>query len=244
MTFESKALVRVIKTGLRDIGYTAYESNVSAKAWGKIADFSEAALQEPERNIALRTYLSNRWKKATYAEKLSIAQWIVKDWGGIVAIKDETLDRYVSLAESGSQYPFEGVSSYSKILAIKDPSRFAIYDARVAASLNCLQLLGETRVLAFPVPISRNSQINNSMHTGFADRCTMSWLKKNGFSAEPLHQVYGIYCNLLSELSKQTENSILQIEMTLFSTAIDLIRRVREDKLLDRAHTGNVRVSD
>jgi len=37
--------------------------------------------------------------------------------------------------------PFSGIASYSKIFSIKDPDRYAIFDARVSASLNAIQLI-------------------------------------------------------------------------------------------------------
>ena len=82
----------------------------------------------------------------------------VLEWGGIFTNNPGTVGYYVSAIMYGELncgveeyfnrvlsgkevWELEGVSSYSKILRIADTSKYAIYDARVAAALNAAQLI-------------------------------------------------------------------------------------------------------
>jgi hypothetical protein len=58
------------------------------------------------------------------------------------------------------------VASYSKILSIKDPARITIFDARVAVTLNAVQLLmlrdgvlGPQDLLLFARPTGQNHSV-------------------------------------------------------------------------------------
>lgn len=56
----------------------------------------------------------------------------------------------------------KGIASWSKALCVRDPHAFAIFDARVSASLNALQVIHRARIpapLRFPLLASRNREV-------------------------------------------------------------------------------------
>ena len=68
------------------------------------------------------------------------------------------MDIYCSWANrEDPSTPLSGISSFSKILAIKGPDKYAIYDARVAVSLNAIQIIYQiSSGVAFPYVLGRN----------------------------------------------------------------------------------------
>jgi hypothetical protein len=93
--------------------------------------------------------------------RLEVAIWYVRDWGGVKSNRKETLDKYVGLSEADlTALNMQGVATWSKILAVQNPDTYAIFDARVSAALNAIQLAKgiETSIL-FPQLASRNTKI-------------------------------------------------------------------------------------
>ena len=93
---------------------------------------------ELDRNIELKRELHARFKHAPRDARERLVRYYVTTWGGI-KIGTETFRRYACertepLAGSG----LDGIASRSKALVLHDPSRYAIYDSRVAATLNYL----------------------------------------------------------------------------------------------------------
>ena len=93
---------------------------------------------ELDRNIELKHSLHERFRNAPVDEREGLVRYYVTTWGGI-NIPVDTRRRYAreraeSLADSG----LAGIASRSKALVLHDPSRYAIYDSRVAVSLNHL----------------------------------------------------------------------------------------------------------
>jgi hypothetical protein len=103
---------------------------------------------------------------------------------------------------------------------MRDPDKFAIYDARVAASLNAIQLilrlqgLSSVNFLAFPMPGSRNKEVIRFCKM-FPSKILTE--KTYGFQRVPNDDAFSVFLNLLSELKKQMNRRILQIEMELFA---------------------------
>ena len=64
---------------------------------------------------------------------MDIATWYVSVWGGIRANKIGTIERYVRLSEEQlAASDLQGVATWSKILTVRNPNYYPIYDARVA----------------------------------------------------------------------------------------------------------------
>ena len=120
-------------------------------------------LQPPDaddftKNICLKENSAQLWQTS---DKYQCAKWIVASWGGVRRNKPEKIKRYVDTFQSGGAIvEKEGVASYSKILAFMQPTEFAIFDARVSAALNCIQLLDATKDPIFFLPLpARNKDV-------------------------------------------------------------------------------------
>lgn len=158
----------------------------------------------------LKSDLGRRYRKAQdLLEKEKIAQLFVNEWGGIRGHKDGTLRDYVSqtpdqLIDRG----LAGIATWSKILTLIDPDRYAIYDARVAAALNLtLQRTGLTQ-WGFPMPQS---------FAGSSRRAEYARLKRvfNGsFLAAPI--AYRWYLKILDEIARRSNTDKQRVEMALF----------------------------
>jgi hypothetical protein len=103
----------------------------------------------------------------------------------------------------------KGIASWSKALCIRDPHKYAIFDARVSATLNLL-LLANTEIdekLFFPRLPSRNStilKINqriNDSKVEYLNKCL----------------VYREYLSLIRNAANHVNTDIQTVEMILFS---------------------------
>jgi hypothetical protein len=213
------------------IAMSPYAWKVGGAAWRTLGtgfDHQKYSDNLPRQNIALKLHLAEHWASSLLNEKLRISKWIVKDWGGINRNSDMKILGYVNQADAERPAtPFDGISSYSKIFGIKDPLRYAIYDARVAASLNAIQLLlmRERRLqspdmLAFSVPLGRNQMVNLFCSTAFPVALT-----RLGFIDVERDAIFGIYLAILSDISSAISKSILEVEMYLFAEANELCRQ-------------------
>ena len=205
-----------------------YAWKVSELAWKTLgADFDceKYSNNFSQQNIALKRHLAKHWAVASLDEKIRVATWIVSDWGGIRRNSPMTILGYVNQADAQRPAtPFFGISSYSKILGIKDPDKYAVYDARVAASLNAIQLLlirdGKLRspdLLAFSVPPGRNETIKR-----FDSEAFPLALNRIGFTSIERNEIYSTYLAILRGVSLAIRKSILEVEMFLFAQADEL----------------------
>jgi len=114
-------------------------------------------------NMRLRRFLSEIWTNEPKS-RLNIAKWYVSVWGGIKANKPETIERFVSRSEATlATSPWLGVATWSKILALRNPDTYPIYDARVSAALSAIQFANDINSpILFPQVPSRNTVINKS----------------------------------------------------------------------------------
>lgn len=175
--------------------------------------------------IAMKHHLSSLWAQAEPAQRQQLARWIVADWGGVRTNGAGKINRYADTISSGLvPATLQGVASYSKILSVADCTRYAIYDSRVAAALNAVQLIyGAVEPRYFAHIPSRNRTI----------RTFTNWFAKQPFTATwkaiGAAEVYNAYCQLLSELKQQFPNyDVYHFEMALFSHAPDLCSRAME----------------
>jgi hypothetical protein len=171
-------------------------------------------------NIALKWALHEAFLKADETERRSIAEWVVKQWGGVKNNKPETFDVYLAMLQRRpvAQTPWQGVASYSKILAVYDPKQYAIFDARVASALNAVQMLDEGNLtVRFPIPNGQNEAIKR-----FAAQ-----IGETDASLEiEKAQAYAEYLRLIKAVSDTLGCELYTIEMLLFSLATRLARKL------------------
>lgn len=167
--------------------------------------------------IRLRRCLAEAWKTADRAERRRLAEWYVKVWGGVKRNSSETINRYADSPTSDliDADGFKGIASWSKVLAIRDPDNFVIYDARVAFALNAIQVReGGKLSTFFPIPKGRNSAILAAIKTL---RAHSSFPNARELSHK---EVYPTYLALLRQASE--ERPIEEAEMLLFALAEEL----------------------
>lgn len=116
-----------------------------------VAPFNTSGLSLADANVQLKRSLSEAWHLSG-SDRAALAQWYVGRWGGIRANKEATLQGYIILSENElERAPLTGVATWSKILAMRDPTRYAIFDARVSAAINALQIAGDADPICFRI---------------------------------------------------------------------------------------------
>ena len=180
-------------------------------------------------HLAAKRYLSGAWSNAASTQarpsRFTLARWIVNEWGGIRQNKRETIQRYIKQSQLNCPAtPFKGISSYSKVYAIARPQTFAIYDSRVAASLNALQVLDEARLracFAFPYIKGQNSTINRFQAQFSPERLARAGWR--GIERAEAYQLY-LWVLRLGELGTDAE-TLQKREMLLFAMAERLCKQ-------------------
>lgn len=117
--------------------------NYEGTAIGNLLEKFETSGHTPiERTLDLRGKLHSLWneEKDHNKELSTIAEWYIKEWGGITSIKSETCSRFIIDALEEKSNVAKNIASYSKLMAIVNPRQFAIFDARVCFSLYIIQI--------------------------------------------------------------------------------------------------------
>ncbi|WP_170325427.1 hypothetical protein [Ruegeria arenilitoris] len=204
----------------------------SFPSYSHLADVTEGDGDNYAKNITLKEQSPRIWIEGS---KLEISKWVVSDWGGIKGNKPATIANYVEAICEG-RYPSEikGVASYSKILSFMDPSEFAIYDARVAISLNAIQLLQrEKHGTAFTYLPGRNTKLQIFRKLPPTQR---SALLQTGWSPLASNDCYAFYLSTLKRVRSELGSAQLyKLEMSLFADAEELAGRYIEASQSERA---------
>jgi hypothetical protein len=203
----------------------AYKALASLTSYDFVADLNKER-DNWRRNVKLRYKLSEHWKALVEQDKLNealaVTRWMIKDWGGVKNISDETIGEHFADAIYRKHFlPFGHISSKSKALALSEPEKLQIYDARVAVSLNVMQLVADTEIrLYFAIP---STQIRSIQHTDdcFQTRLPQAVFEKFGFVTVPLDDIYSIYTQLLLKLARDMQLFPVEVEMWLFGLALE-----------------------
>lgn len=188
-----------------------------------------------EKNVALKKLISKECEQQGL-DDTAISEWIIKEWGGISRLS-KNIEMYIDCAKS-KKYPvkLDGVASYSKLFAMFHYKEFAIYDARVAVSLNIVQLLAaEKNAIFFPFLPGRNKTTGHNSKDGrgfsrlkeFSREQIANTSLQEWYTATPNNEVYGVYNDILKRVSKRIDWPLHDIEMLLFSQAEDLVHQIR-----------------
>lgn len=198
-----------------------------------------------QANIELKRHLTEQWKQSLSGDRLELARVIVSKWGGIRGNRPDTLRRYVdAISMADPPTPLKGIASYSKIFSIAQPDRFAIYDARVAACLNAIQVnAGLAKGIAFNYVPGRNNIVGNvATKRGFTQnpKFSVRSLRRSGWTGIKRDETYAKYLETLSRcLTRLQRYELVELEMALFSNAececqLVIDRRNGPNRLLQR----------
>lgn len=217
-----------------DVIYDFYKKNVGDikeyYKWGRFPKTEKIPADKKtdyDKAIWLKESLSKNLRKEK--EYLDTAYSIIQKWGGINLQKNscnnERLEKLKENLEKG-EYDLDSkvLSSLSKVAAFYDCNKYAVYDSRVAYSLNWIifreKLKDSTfNMKYFPQPSTRNTNLVKYSHKKIFKKA--EYLEKK--------ETYEIYCNLLQSIAQSKNISVNDIEMFLFSAAIsDVLNEVKE----------------
>jgi hypothetical protein len=192
------------------------DSITSNYNWGIKEEYLPSrVILDPEsnyrQNLKLKYQLHDLFKLGQSSQKYEIIAYYVKRWGHIYGNKEETLRTYTEYdcEELINNRQIKGIASWSKALCVRDPQKYAIFDARVSASLNLLLLANPqmTEREFFPRLPSQNSTISSindciqCSDVRYIDKC----------------DVYRKYLDLIQNTAKYVGTDIHTVEMILFS---------------------------
>jgi len=194
-----------------------------------------------EKNVYLKSELTKNVQNNGLKEnKVIIANYIIKDWGGIHRFDkgDEVVKDFQQIEFSRTmpnyQFDYTGISSWSKYLSIIAPNWACIYDARVAYSLNVINYISGSNHRIFPVPSGRNSKITLldiqtlllASKIQEPDTDSPKEIKRKYYISK--REVYRIYTNLINELHGELwepTDPIQYTEMLLFAISDNYVYR-------------------
>lgn len=190
-----------------------------------IEGFSRSKEKSYNANVELKRYLNKQWHNAPAEKKHHWVKVIVSDWGGVKGNNPETLNGFIcEIKSENPATPLKGVASYSKIFSIVNLEKYAIYDARVAVSLNAIQYAASVKNgLAFNYIPGRN---NTTGHSGkkigfaYAEPFEIKALVQSGWDKIEKNNTYKTYLDLLHRcLKKFPKHNLYDLEMVLFANA-------------------------
>ena len=172
------------------------------------------------QNESLKKQLSEQYWLGTDERKIEITRYYIAVWGGVRRNRPEKIRGYAlnppsSLIEGG----VSGVASWSKALCIRDPNRYAIYDARVSVSLNALQIIYSVQdPVLFPLLVGQNKLINKGSDLLIFNACQKAWGRVSEAS------FYNMYNALLEKVACSLKVEHYTVEMALFAKALELLK--------------------
>ncbi len=204
--------------------FDAYSNDDYESRWAYIIDLRDATNAEWER-VATTNDIQALAK---------LSKWMVANTGGIYGNKDETILNFTKMAAAyGFVDDNKGISSYSKILAAKDRHKYQIFDTRVAAALNIMQLsyFGGRRFY-FDVDGARNKDVvefDNLFH-----KRSFIMIGYKGIKRDLGVSDYKYYTLLIERMAHYARREAIEIEMMLFDYCLNLVsdlQRIEDDFL-------------
>lgn len=188
-----------------------------------------------EANVALKKAMSRRWGvENSPQERERLTRLIIVDWGGIKGNREPRYSEYARAASKEvPEIGFTGIASFSKVLAIRDPDVYAIFDARVAVALNAIHIIGrpDTGELYPYLPGRNNVTGSGTTKRGFStlpENARRELSRQNpGWARVPRKTAYQSYLALLNSVKSALPDPapLYDLEMCLFSQAEELARR-------------------
>lgn len=169
-----------------------------------------------EQNIRLKWLLYEHFEHGTEETRKNLITYYIAKWGGVRSNAAATLDMYTTMdpQELILVRKIKGIASWSKALCVRDPNQYAIFDARVSATLNLLQLQGlnEQERRWFPRLSTRNKTITQINQL----------VRNSGGDYHSNEDVYNSYLSLISTTAVTLNTDIHTVEMTLFTYPMEL----------------------
>jgi hypothetical protein len=169
-----------------------------------------------QRNLDLKYKLSLRWENVNNEERYNLIRYYIKVWGGIRKIADQRVNEFnLEGVTTTINRGVTRISSWSKALVVKSPDNYAIYDSRVAISINCLQILNNNEnPIMFPLllRVARNNIISQKASQLNAYCNDNHW-------ANAGIDFYEDYIRILRSVANNFDTNIATIEMLLFAEA-------------------------
>jgi len=178
------------------------------------------------QNVALKLQLSDMYSTADDDVRQEITHYYIAKWGGIKRNSEENIRSYALdtpalLIARGSK----GIASWSKALCIRCPNEYAIYDARVALSLNCLQIISPVNTpIVFPLLLGQNKLIT------FGNRMVLRYASAHGWAFAHEREFYRQYNSILSSAAQLLGVNLYTLEMLLFAKAPELLQEAFPDE--------------
>jgi hypothetical protein len=167
-----------------------------------------------EKSRHLREYL-NGLICQQHPLQIESQKWYVQHWGRVRGNKDETLNSYIaSTYDDLIKLGTKGVATWSKILCVRDPKKYAIYDARVSIALNSIQKKSEIfSPMLFPLLPTQNRKFVGQ---------SAKLIIESGFFKLKSSNFYSDYLKILHQVAVNKPWDIQDVEMALFSGAENL----------------------
>ena len=172
------------------------------------------------KNLSLKKQLNKCWRETQDNKvKFELIEYYISTWGGIRTNSEESMMEYSTLSATQLiKLGKKGIASLSKAIVVHDPDEYAIFDARVAISLNCIQMIHKLHEpMLFPILPSRNKKValGNKLIKKIAK--AKSWIKAYD------ETFYKQYLNILKSVANELDSDISTIEMLLFAKAEELV---------------------
>jgi hypothetical protein len=172
------------------------------------------------QNENLKKQLSKQYQTGSDDQKIELTRYYIAVWGGVRRNSADKISAYAlnqphELIANG----IVGIASWSKALSIRDPDSYAIYDARVAVSLNALQIIHNVAApVLFPLLTGQNKIINEGakLLAGHAGNGTWRKISPESF--------YDEYNALLAKVALSLNVKHYAVEMALFTKAPALLK--------------------
>jgi hypothetical protein len=199
-----------------------------ASSWYQWRDINQATLPKGvvlpagnhfTQNVALKVQLCSLYATANDDVKQALTRYYIVVWGGVKRNSPEKMKNYAlaspaDIILNGKK----GIASWSKALCIRNPNEYAIYDARVAVSLNTIQVayaVEEPRL--FPLLVGQNKSINKG------SKRILQHAGDNNWAVMQEEAFYQEYNRVLGVAAIQLGVQTYTLEMLLFSKPLELL---------------------
>lgn len=176
-----------------------------------------------QKNIALKRALHESWKdEKDLLKRGNLIEYYIKNWGGIKGNKVATMQEYRNNShEQLIARGIAGIASWSKALVVHDYNKYAIFDARVSNSLNCLQIIYRIKSkFLYPTLASQNKTIIASNKKIKQIARAEKWSPINDTV------LYPEYLRLIELVAKDANSNMSTVEMLLFAKGEELASQI------------------